>query len=492
MLHTLTFLCALTSPLGPELVRAPDARESSPVAQQQDEEFEKRRKAAGKDVDKLWDVYKWCKEQKKDDKGRSVLRQLLQIDPKHEEANLALGNVLYDGKWFPSQKKVDEYKKEQEGKTAKSDGLVDYKGKRVPPEDVPFLEKGLVKDDSGNWVDAEEFKRKQEGWLRQDLEWIKPDEKANIEKGLWKCGEKWLTLDEANKYHADLYTWWRLDCGKYRLYTTCERTFALEKLKPTLDRAWDDLVKAASCEPDHPPIALVFRDDTQYNTFAGGDQDADIPNTDLRGLSGVHYAFFSEVAAELDGKTMLAGAGYWDPTAKNGDAFGPHSVRLALGHSFVEALDPSPKAWEKARKAKTLEQGFLKDFDEEKRLSSWLRMGIAVYAERYFIDSTAKDKLWARAWSVSNIVKGGGLDPLKQILDGRLTPGDGTLKLMNEMGLLVAFAVDGTCAPVTEKFKVVQEKLKTGKDKKELSVALKAFTDELQKQETELRKFAGI
>ena len=90
MFHAVILSLALVSPSTHEALTS--ITETLPTAQQpqQDAEFEKRRKDAGNDVDKLWDVYKWCKEQKKDDKGRSVLRQIIKIDPNHEEAYFAL------------------------------------------------------------------------------------------------------------------------------------------------------------------------------------------------------------------------------------------------------------------------------------------------------------------------------------------------------------------------------------------------------------------
>ncbi|MFO1011306.1 MAG: hypothetical protein U1F29_14670 [Planctomycetota bacterium] len=502
MFHAVILSLALVSPSTHEALTS--ITETLPTAQQpqQDAEFEKRRKDAGNDVDKLWDVYKWCKEQKKDDKGRSVLRQIIKIDPNHEDANTALGYVKYDGKWFPSQKKVDEYKKQQEGKPAApaADGLVDYKGKRVPPGDVPLLEKGLVKDDSGNWVDGEEYKKKQEGWIRQDLEWVSPKEKENIDKGLWKCGEKWLSLDEANKFHSELFQWWRLPTEHYHLYTTCERTVALDKLKKTLDAAWEDLVKVFGAQPAKPPIVIVLRDDRQYNLFAGGDEEAGVPSADTRGLASAHHAFFSEIALDLGGQFLLPGIGYWDTTTEVGNKWGPHSVRCALGLAFADAIDPSTKTMEAAREAvrkkKQIERSFLKDYAEEKRLPEWFRTGGAAYTERYFIDifvGQGGNNHWARDWSVQNIVNKGGLRPLKQLLDAKVTvEGGDAAKLMNEMGLVMAFILDGKCATVVEKHKALQEALKANKDKKELSAAAQALAEEVMKHETDLRKFAGI
>jgi hypothetical protein len=463
--------------------------------QQGDPEFDRRRKEAGNDVDKLWDVYKWCKEQKKDEKGRSVLRQLLKIDPKHEDANVALGNVLYDGKWFPSQKKADEYKKEQEEKQLKADGLVEYKGQRVPAADVPFLEKGMVRDDSGNWVDADAYKKQQEGWIRQDLEWIEPKDKENVAKGLWKCGDQWLPLDEANKYHSSVDTWWRIPTEHYRIYTTCDRAVALERVKKTLDAAWDDMLRVVQAVPTRPLIVVVLRDDRQYNTYAGGDEDAGIPGTDTRGLASAHYAYLSEVALDVDQQPMFAGVSYWDASSEDGNRWGPHAARSALGLAYVDAIDPSPKTMEKVRKTKSFPKEAVKEYYDEKRLPEWFRVGAATYAERYFNDMTAAQGKadWARKWSVENIVAKGGLRPLKQLVEKQVSFDLADVgKLMNEMGLVIAFAVDGKCAPVTEKLKALQETLKTDKEKKDVAAAASALAEEVMKHETDLRKFAGI
>lgn len=502
MWHELLLPLTLILPFTGE--RSPRANEiaiTEPQGQQ-DAEFEKRRKDAGNDVDKLWDVYKWCKEQKKDEKGRSVLRQIVKLDPTHEDANTALGYVKYDGKWFPSQKKVDEYKKEQAGKppAPASDGLVDYKGQRVPAADVPFLEKGLVKDDSGNWVDGDEFKKKKEGWIRQDLEWVAPAEKENIDKGLWKCGDKWLSLDEANKFHSELFQWWRIPTEHYHLYTTCDRAVAMEKVKKSLDAAWEDLTKIFQVQPAKPVVVIVLRDDRQYNTYAGGDEEAGIPSADTRGLASAHYAFFSEIALDPSGQFLLPGIAYWDASTETGNKWGAHAVRSALGLAYADGVDPSTKTMDAAREAvkkkRNIERSFLKDYDEEKRLPEWFRAGAASYVERYFIDifvGQGGNNHWARDWSVQNIVNKGGLRPLKQLLDPKLSvEGGDAAKLMNELGLVMAFVLDGKCASVTEKLTALQAAIKANKDKKELGVAAQALAEDVMKHETDLRKFAGI
>jgi hypothetical protein len=471
------------------------------VAQAQkpeDAEFEKRKTEAGNDVGKLWKLYEWCRDKKRDKDGKATLKKILKLDPNHKEANIALGNVFYDGKWFPSQAKVDEYKKAKEAEEKRAQGLVEWKGQWVPPEDVPFLERGLVRDDSGAWVNPAEAKKLQEGWVRQDFEWIPPAETENVTKGLWKCDGKWLTLEEADKFHAEIGQWWRIPGERFHIYTTCDRDLATQKVKRELEAAYDELARAYGTKPATPVIVIVLRDGSQYSSYAAGDEAEQRPSTDALGLSSVHYAYYADAAMDPDtGAFLGAGVGYWDASTKDGPRWGVHSVRHALGQSFGEALDLSPKTIERTKKTRMTSDQFWESFYDEKRVPRWFRYGAAAYAERYYRDNTVGiggDPLWARKWSIQNIVTRGGLRPLKQLFEFKLTVDGGpdSTKLINEAGLVVAFALDGENAAVGDKLKKLQEAIAGGKDKKTVGEAGKALEAELIKQEAELKKFAGL
>lgn len=550
-----------TAPAG--ALRALAPRTSQPVAVAQnpdDAEYEKLKNEAGKDVSKLWKLHEWCKERKRDKDAKAALKAILKIDPNHKEANIAAGNVNYDGKWFPSQAKVDEYKKEKERQEKLDRGLVEWKGEWVPKEDLPYLEKGLVRDDAGNWVSGEDAQKIKDGWVKQDLDWVSPEEKGNIEKGLWKCGDKWLSLAEADKYHAEMAQWWRIPDARFNLLTTCDRDVAIQKVKRHIDAAYDDLEKLYGTKLTSPINVIVFRNQKQYSSYAAGDEEEQRPGTDALGHSSLHYAFFADVAFDANtGEYLAAGAGYWDASSDDGNKWGVHSVRHAIGQSFGEAIDPSPRALEKLKKTPRFDA---KAFYGEKKIPSWFRYGAAAFAERYYYDTTVGiggDHLWTRKWSVDSILKKGGLRPLKQIFEFTITADpDDARKLINESGLVVAFILDGKCAPVTEKFKAVQAALrgegsdkgdkpgkpervdkpakmegpshaqkgdagqkgdkgkndkggkgdkpadkggagdkaeksdKAEKDRKALKEAFDALVAEVIKQETELRKFAGI
>jgi hypothetical protein len=459
-----------------------------------DVEYEKRKTEAGDDPTKLWKLYEWCRDSKREKEGKLILKKIIKVDPNHKDANVALGNLFYDGKWFANQKKIDEYKVEAEAAAKKAQGLVQWKDQWVPAEDVPFLDKGLVRDPSGNWVDPVRAAKLAEGWIEQDLEWIAPAEKENVEKGLWKCGDAWLPIAEADTFHAEIEHWWRIPFLRFHVYTTCERDVAIQKVKPQLENAYDDLARAYGQKPEAPIVVIVFRDKDQYSNFAAGDEDAYRNGTDALGLSSIHHAYFAEAAYDAEDldHVLGVGVGYWDVSSKDGNSWGVHSVRHALGQSFAEALDPSPKTIQKDAKT-PLKNGFWPSFYAEKLIPKWFRYGAAAYAERYFTDSGQKDPQWARKWSISNIQSRGGLRQLKQVIDFNLTvEGDkDSEKLINEAGLVVAFALDGGNAAVGEKLKKFQEALLT-KDKKAVDDAAKAFEAEILKHEADLKKFAGL
>jgi len=101
------------------------------------------------------------------------------------------------------------------------------------------------------------------------------------------------------------------------------------------------------------------------------------------------------------------------------------------------------------------------------------------------------DPRWARKWSIANVASKGGLDPLDRIFAFALSLDDvpGSQKLINEAGLVVAFAIDGGCEPVTQKHAALAQALASQKD---VDKAARALEEALVANEAELRKFAGM
>lgn len=497
---TITALSAPSTPIDPSVHAAIQTPAPAP---KDTDEYKTRKKEAGKDVALLWKLYEWCKEQKKDKEAKTTLKDLLKIDPLHKEANIAIGNLYFDGKWFESQAKIDEYKKNVEkqadidAKTAQ--GLVEYKGEWVPKEDVPFLEKGLVKDDVGNWVSGEDAKKLKEGFVKQDLVWVPGAEKENIAKGLWKCGDKWLSLADADKYHAEIYKEWRIPFERFNVWTTNDRDLLTAKMKRQLDPAMDELERIYGVKPPKPINVMILRTLDQYNSFAAGDEDQEIDTTEMTGLASSYSSYFGDSMFDESGAPQNMGVAYWDASTDAGNKFGVHNIRHALGQSYAEAIDPSTETLAAFAKSKTkrIDEAYNKKFYGEKRIPRWLRFGAAAYVERYYKDTTlgvGGNPNWTKEWSITNLLKDGGLRPIKQVLECNIKPSDpvDTRKLINETGLVVAFIMDGNCAPVLEKFKTLQAAFKNMHERKPIDEALKALEAEIVKNEAELRKFAGL
>ncbi|MCH2102534.1 MAG: hypothetical protein MK297_00825 [Planctomycetes bacterium] len=456
--------------------------------------YKERREEAGKDPVKLWELHLWCEAYGMEKEAKSCARAVVKYDESHKEAHEYLGHVFYDGQWFTSERKLERYKKEEEERMAKEKGLVRYKDEWVPEEDLPFLKKGLVKDESGKWVNKEEREKILAGWIKQDTQWVHPDNAGKIEAGLWKCGDEWLETEKANAYHAKLSSWWTIPDPVFLLHSTCDREVA-EKALTEMHIALREVKRVLGTAPTTPVNVAMLRDAKQYGSYAAGNDTRGRPPVEITGKSSVHHAFMAELWIDPEqGVHMGAGVGYWNPEVSDG-AFGPFSARHAAAIGILEQLDPSPKAIEKVLKNPTgfNPQKFLADHHKEKRLPAWFREGICSYAERWLLDSSIRKggdaEKW-RTWSASNIINKGGLRPIKKIFTDEVSVDNpDSAKLLNERGLLIAFLLDGEIDELKEKHFELKQKFKKGES---VSATIKSIEKSIIKHEQELRKFAGL
>ncbi len=446
------------------------------------------------DPARLWELFL----RKQADEARSgesagaahVWRRLLRVAPNHAQARGVAGHLRapeqLGNQWFTSQAAHDRFWQRQDRDTAHSKGWVEVNGFWMHPADRALVGKGLVKDlNTGEWLSADDRRRIDAGWARQDLTWIPPDAASRVDAGEWLVAGEWLTLEQANRRRSRVDSRWRIPSPEVVVHGTADRA--------TLLRAQSEMIAALSAlqrvfgiEPQLPLEALVLRDEEQYDTFAFGAPDGRRAPAHAGRMHVVHTAHFAESWFESAGASAQATSGlatgsvdttgdaglrfegmgvcYWDPAIPHGDSYGRHAARLAIGLSWVEAIDPSPKAVRDA--LRTLSRGskipdHYAAYQAEKLLPAWLRWGAAVYAERYFRDPTVGpdgDAWWARAWSLQNLAERGGLRPLSEVLEFELDPGDPGdrgdpgegLRWLLEAGVLVAFLVDGECPPVAK------------------------------------------
>jgi predicted secreted protein len=497
----ITPLLVSLSLLAPATVEpVPPAPAPATRAQDPDPEYAQRLADAGEDTGKLWDLAEWCKERDLREERKSTLLKIIEIDGDHEQARKALGHRQYDGKWFESYSALSKYRREEE-KRMEEQGLVRFNDGWAPAADVPFLRMGWEKDPSGNWTHPAELARRQEdarlsseGWTRQGMTWVSPEDQAKVDEGLWKCGEDWLPLEEANEYHSQLLQWWESPGEHFVLLATVPRaadgTGAVAWATWWADQCWEDLARATGVQPTQPPSVLVLNSLQQYNTFAAGDQGQQIPPSEITGASSVHFAFLAD--ALFDPRVqppMWRGMGvcFWDRADEAMAVWGQYAVRHAAALSYLEAVDPS---WETISNA-VANPGNMQvaAFWNEKKLPRWLHYGIASYCERYAKDPQAGEggDPWAfRAWAIQNLRAGGELQPLEQIFSMNLDPNDpaGSVRRIHEAGLLVSFVLDGGCEPVSAAHEALKQALAAGEDTAEqvqaLQQALADHLDELK------------
>ncbi|HUR28417.1 MAG TPA: hypothetical protein VM509_09535, partial [Planctomycetota bacterium] len=466
------------------------------AASAKDPELERALADAGNQVEKLWQLHLWCKATQRDSESPRVLRRLLRLAPEHADARAALGHKAAKGQWFTTQAAYDRFLAAQDPAQAAKKGHIEFKSLWMHPAERALVGKGWVKEqETGLWITPADKKRLSEGWTRQDTEWIAPQETARLDSGAWKVDGEWVDLATANERHARIDSMWRIPSAEVQLESTTDRATCLKALAQ-MSRAMNDLRKVFGAEPVLPLRVAMLRDEEQYDRFAFGDPDGKRRATHAGRMQVVHSAFFAESwFPRVEGKFEFAGMGvcFWDTLVPNGDLFGVYSARLAVGLSYVDALDPSPKAVKQAL-ANGPQPGFEAAYLAEKQLPAWLRWGGAVYAERFFFDELAKEgeDPWAvRKWSIENMTRGGAMRSLADILAFKIDPDDrdGARKLLIEAGLVVAFIVDGQCAPVSAAHAEFKTGMALGKARPS---DLKALTEALVAHEKELRAFAGL
>lgn len=489
----------VSSPMAatPPLTPAPE-----PAAFVQDEEadpeYDGKLAEAGEDAAKLMELAAWCKENDRHSKAREVYRKVIAVEPNHEAARKGLRHHFYDDQWFETYVSLSNYKRAEAKRMKEEHGLVKFGDEWVAETDVPFLRMNWVKD-SDQWVSPNrkarmerENKWTSEGWQVHEGAWLPPGEAANWKEGMFWCEDKWLPMEEADKYHSTVLTAWELPGTHFTLVSTAGYN-AASWARHWADSTWDNLQRAYGTIPDQTPEVFVLKDLAQYNTFAAGDQATQTPGFEIEGLSSAHYAFFADMLLDPRGEVPEyrgTGACYYDVSDPKQEPWGKFAVRHAAGLAYGNALSPSWGSVSQALSGQA--QLSPAQFWEEKSVPRWFIYGTAAYCERFFINTDEGDPAAYRDFAIGELNKIGGL---RANLDDVFAFGVNANDLANasrnifEAGAIVAFILDGGCEPVTAAHEAFKAKLKAGEDTSEAVAALQTAVKD---NEDKLRAFGDL
>lgn len=491
-----TILLLTPTPLVPSLLL-----ETTVTSVPGDSDIAAKIQEAGKSVDALWSLAETLEGDEAEADREKVYARIIELDSDHEGARKGLRHHAYDGHWYTTYAELSKVKRAEAKKMLEEHGLVRFEEDWVAPEEVPFRRMGWTQDERGSWVSASAAKRSEEeakllaeGWQQQNLTWIHPDDFDKWRDGLWKCGDEWLTLEDANAYHSKPETCWRFP-GEYFVVNSTLDHDSLRWAGWYADQTYRDLVKVFGLKPDGKPELWVYSNVGEYNAFAAGDPTNGVAPAEIDGYSSLHYAFFAEAHFEpTESMREFKGMGvaFWDRTDPNLDPYGQHAVRHAAAQSYIEAIDPS---WETVSVACANPNTNMASatFWGEKHTPRWLRYGAAAYAERFFRDENVQEggnPWWARDWAIGNL-KEGGIRPFDEIFAFNLSLNDipGSGSMIQEAGLLVSFMLDGDSTEVRNAHQAFKAALRKGEGVDE---AVHALERTLVENRNSLLEYASL
>lgn len=354
--------------------------------------------------------------------------------------------------------------------------------------------------ETGVWVTRADRRRASKGAMRLDAEWVDVDDAPKLAAGLHPIDGEWCDLPEANRRHTRIDAPWVIPSAFATIHATTDRRVAIAALVH-MGRAVPDLERALGLVPPLPLDVIIARTEEQADRIAFGAPDGRRAPLHGAGRHVIYGGYFAERRFERDGQKSLydgAGVGVWNSEILHGDAFGVHSARLAYALSWIDAVDPCPKA-EKAARKKGPGPDFLAEREAEKRLPAWLSWGAAVYAERFYRDTSLDleaqpdaNPWWTRAWSIQNLEAAGGLGGMAGVFEVHMDPAEAKrarLQLLR-VGALMAFVLDGGCEPVEEAHAALKAGLiDAGLDGPLDPELVKNLEDAIRSNETALRAF---
>jgi hypothetical protein len=459
------------------------------LAQEEEGAAEAKIAECGEDVAKLEALAASFEEAEDDASARLVYERIIEVSPDHEAAHKALRHHQYDGKWFESYAALSKYRRAEAKRMKEEFGKVRYNDEWVLEVDLPYLRMGWEKQGDGSWVNPAEVEQAkkvaeytEQGYKQraEDSTWVHPDDFQQWTDNLYRIGEDWVTEAEANAFHGEVGQWWKHQGEHFTAYSTCSAE-ANRWVLWWADQVYADMVRLYGVEPDNKPIFACLNSMDQYNTFAAGSQELQLPSTESGGFSSCHYAYFADIWFDISNQTapqyVGGGVAYYDVDDPQMNPWGQYAVRHAAALSYAENID---RSWNTISQFISNQGGGGPTPDAlwvEKKIPRWMVYGGASYVERYRRDRIAEDNggdPWAvRNWAIEQLKAGGPID-LEAVFQMALDINDldGSTRLINVTGAVVGFIMDGGVADVEKAHAGFKTALQKGEGVKEAVVAL--------------------
>ncbi len=301
-----------------------------------------------KNADQLWDLFVFAKEQKLVAKSKDILKEIIKVNPDHENARKELGFTKVDGKWVseadakkaPAAAGAGSSASGESDADMKAKGMVQYKGKWMTPEAkeaAEHAEKGEVLID-GQWVNKKEKdKAEAEAKLREET-------KEHKLKGEYLVDGKWLPKADAEKFYANISTPYRAE-GEHVMILTDKGIDLGERVLIEAERAYRDCAGFVGGEPQlHGKLMPVYitanvEESNQLANSLGGDVK-----------TSNYYAWCTPwLPQNPDGFDMVSVSMYYRDK-QNKDVLTDIFARHALAEQYVQRLvgkdaTDVPPAW---------------------------------------------------------------------------------------------------------------------------------------------------
>ncbi|MFN0206228.1 MAG: hypothetical protein ACKVS6_07925 [Planctomycetota bacterium] len=308
---------------------------------------------------------------------------------------------------------------------------------------------GLVEVE-GQLYTKDEKEKLDKGWRRLDYDWISPEEVPNIEKGMFKINGSWVTLEQADTYHANEETPWIIPTRHFAITSNVTRKQILQ-LSEFAEKTYTGMKEMFGVEPKGKMGIRIFNNVDAANAyaqqFAGGDR-ANIH-------SSVWIGYVAEDEKERPAIVLFDG--------EPGKGFSHLFMMHAVVHKYMDATFPDPDS-----------------------IPEWFVEGVATYFERYIVDGL-------RPWALAQLQRRGGVSKLEDAtkkFSMSSDDSDGSQTKMQLAALVIAYYAFGKDKKEEALFKKAIASMT--KSKEQRASAIDKLIEDSEGLQKKLKAYAGF